>query len=252
MLALSLRDARRDRLVLVAALAGLSAAAWLALVAWSGSPAGAYLHHDTSGLPVPAAAGLFAAGWALMILAMMLPSSVPLVIVFATLVRRRPGRRTLVAGLLAGYLLAWTAVGLAAWGLDRGIHAAVDAVPWLAAHPQVILASTLAIAGAWQLTPLRDRCLDACRTPLGFVVGRWRGRSPVREAVAMGLAHGWFCVGCCWSLMLVMFGVGLGSLGAMLALGVVTAVEKNAPWGRRLGRPIAVGLVLAAVHVLAA
>jgi predicted metal-binding membrane protein len=252
MLAVHLRDARRDRLVLVAALAALSAVAWLALVAWAGSPAGRYLHHDEAALPPAIGAALFTAGWVLMILAMMLPSSIPLVVVFAGLVRRRPAPRSLVGLLLAGYLLAWAAVGLAAWLLDRGIHAAVDAVPWLGAHPQVILAATLAAAGLWQLTPLRDRCLDACRTPLGFVVARWRGVSPRREALAMGIAHGWFCVGCCWSLMLVMFGVGLGSLAAMLALGIVTAVEKNAPWGRRLSRPLAVALVLVAVYVLAA
>ena len=65
-------------------------------------------------------------------------------------------------------------------------------------------------------------------------MNRWRGTSERREALAMGIAHGAFCVGCCWSLMLVMFGVGLGSLTAMLALGAVTAVEKNLPWGRRL------------------
>ena len=83
--------------------------------------------------------GLFDLGWVLMIVAMMLPSSVPLVITFAALVgrRRRPGG--LVALLLAGYLVVWAGFGLAAWVLDRGIHGAVDAVPWLAAHPQLIL-----------------------------------------------------------------------------------------------------------------
>jgi predicted metal-binding membrane protein len=136
--------------------------------------------------------------------------------------------------------------------LDRGIHALVDAWPWLAAHSQVILATTLAVAGLWQFTPLRDRCLDACRTPLGFVVARWRGTRPRAEAFAMGLAHGVFCVGCCWSLMLVMFGLGVGSVVLMLGIGAVTAVEKNAPWGRRLGRPLGIALVLAAVFVVSA
>ena len=67
----------------------------------------------------------------------------------------------------------------------------------------------------------------------------------------MGIAHGAFCVGCCWSLMLVMFGVGLGSVVAMLALGAITAVEKNLPWGRRLTRPLGVLLILAAVYAVA-
>jgi predicted metal-binding membrane protein len=181
----------------------------------------------------------------------MLPSSVPLVMTFGALVgrRRRPGR--LVALLLIGYLVVWTAFGLAAWIADRGIHAAVDAIPWLAEHPQLIIGSTLLVAGLWQFSPLRERCLEACRSPLGFVVNRWRGTSERRESFEMGIAHGAFCVGCCWSLMLVMFGVGLGSLPAMLVLGGLTAVEKNLPSGRRLTRPLGVVLILAAVYAVA-
>jgi predicted metal-binding membrane protein len=128
----------------------------------------------------------------------------------------------------------------------------VAALPPLAAYPQVIIAVTLLVAGLWQFSPLRDRCLEECRSPLGFVMNRWRGVSERTESFAMGVAHGAFCIGCCWSLMLVMFGVGLGSLTVMLALGGFTAVEKNLPWGRRLTRPLGVGLVLAAVYAIAA
>ncbi len=246
-----LRDARRDRVILVAALAALSILAWASLLAWASTPAGAALHHDDGHGPVAVRALLFTAGWTLMIVAMMLPSSIPLVLTFAALTGRRRQPRLLVALLLAGYLVTWAAFGLGAWVLDRGIHGAVDAIPWLAAHSQVILASTLLAAGLWQLSPLRDRCLDECRSPLGFVVNRWRGTSERREALAMGVAHGAFCVGCCWSLMLVMFGVGLGSVTAMLALGGVTAAEKNLPWGRRTTRPLGIALILAGVYVLA-
>jgi len=170
---------------------------------------------------------------------------------FGALVRRRRRPATLVALLLAGYLVVWAAFGLAAWVLDRGIHAGVDVVPWLAAHPQLIIGGTLLGAGLWQFSPLRDRCLDECRSPLGFVMNRWRGVSERREAFAMGVAHGAFCVGCCWSLMLVMFGVGLASVPAMLVLGGITAVEKNTPSGRRLTHPLGVVLVLAAVYAVA-
>ena len=112
--------------------------------------------------------------------------------------------------------------------------------------------ATLAMAGLWQFSPLRDRCLEECRSPLGFVINRWRGTSVRVEAVRMGIAHGAFCVGCCWSLMLVMFGVGLASLSAMLVLGGLTAIEKNLPSGRRLTRPLGVLLILAAVYAIAA
>jgi len=173
-------------------------------------------------------------------------------VTFGMLVRRRRRPGLLVVLLLLGYLTVWGAFGLAAWVLDRGIHAAVNALPWLAAHPQLIMGATLLGAGLWQFSPLRDRCLDECRSPLGFVMNRWRGVSERREAVAMGIAHGAFCVGCCWSLMLVMFGVGLANVAAMLALGALTAVEKNLPQGRRLTHPLGVALVLAAVYSVAA
>jgi predicted metal-binding membrane protein len=246
-----LRDPRRDRAILAGSLVALTAVAWLSLWAWAASPYGRYLHHEGGVGPIPLEAALFVLGWVLMIVAMMLPSSVPLVLTFGAIVgrRRRPG--LLVALLLAGYLVVWGAFGLAAWVFDRGIHAAVDALPWLAAHPQLIIGGTLAAAGLWQFSPLRDRCLDECRSPLGFVINRWRGTSERRESFLMGIAHGAFCVGCCWSLMLVMFGVGLGSVTAMLALGALTAVEKNLPWGRRLTRPLGLALILAAIYSVA-
>ena len=254
-----LRSPRRDRALLGAALAALAGLAWLSLALWSASPWSRYLHHDAGpggggldiafGLPLEVA--LFAAGWVLMIVAMMLPSSVPLVLIFSGVVGRRPRPGMLVGLLLAGYLVTWTGFGVAAWVLDRGIHAAVDASPWLAEHPQLIIATTLFVAGLWQFSPLRDRCLDECRSPFGFIVNRWRGTAIRRESFLMGVAHAAFCIGCCWSLMLVMFGVGLGSLTAMLALGAITAVEKNLAWGRRLTRPIGLLLVLAAVWAVA-
>jgi predicted metal-binding membrane protein len=153
--------------------------------------------------------------------------------------------------LLLGYLAVWAGFGLAAWIFDRAVHAAVDTVPWLAAHPQLIVAATLLAAGLWQFSPVRDRCLEECRSPLGFVMNRWRGLAERTEAFSMGIAHGAFCVGCCWSLMLVMFGVGLGSVTAMLALGGLTAIEKNLPSGRRLTRPLGVALIVAAVYAVA-
>jgi predicted metal-binding membrane protein len=246
-----LRAPRRDQAVLAGLLVALAVSAWLALWTWGSSPYGRYLHHEGGVGPLPIEASLFAAGWILMIVAMMLPSSVPPVVTFGALVRRRRRPGVLVALVLAGYLAAWGAFGLAAWVLDRGIHAAVDAVPWLAAHPQLILGGTLLAAGLWQFSPLRDKCLDECRSPLGFVLNRWRGESERREAFAMGIAHGAFCIGCCWSLMLVMFGVGLANVTAMLALGGITAIEKNMPWGRRLTRPLGIILVLAAVYAVA-
>jgi len=245
-----LRDPRRDRAILVGSLVALALVAWLSLFLWGASPYGQYLHHESIAGPLPLEISLFTLGWVLMIVAMMLPSSVPLVLVFAGVVGRRPHPGLLVSLLLAGYLAIWSLFGAGAWLLDRGIHAIVNAWPWLATHSYLILATTLIVAGLWQFSPIRDRCLEECRSPFGFVVNRWRGTSLRKESFAMGVAHGAFCVGCCWSLMLVMFGVGLGSVPAMLGLGAITAVEKNLPWGRRLTRPMGVVLILAGVLAL--
>jgi predicted metal-binding membrane protein len=247
-----LRDARRDRTILFGSLGALAIVAWMALWWWQGSPYRAFLGHQSGVGPLPVEAALFSVGWVLMIVAMMLPSSIPLVLTFAGLVRRRHAPTQLVLLLLAGYLVVWTGFGFAAWVLDRGIHAAVDTLPWLAEHPQLILGATLLVAGLWQFSPVRDRCLDECRSPLGFVANRWRGTAERRESFAMGIAHGAFCVGCCWSLMLVMFGVGLGSLVLMLVLGGLTAIEKNLPSGRRLTHPLGIALVLASILSVAA
>ncbi len=246
-----LRVRARDRTVLIAILALLAATAWLVLWAWDASPYGRYLHHEApSGLGTPVDLGLFSVGWALMIVAMMLPTSIPLVATFGALVGRRRRPRQLVGLVIVGYVATWTAVGLVAWIGDRGVHAAVDAVPWLSANSQYVLAATFVVAGLYQFSSLKYRCLDECRSPLGFVMNRWQGRSERREAFRMGVAHGLFCVGCCWSLMLVMFAVGLGSMVWMLALGAVTAIEKNAPWGRRVARPLGVVLLLAGLSVV--
>src|SRR3970282_1980404 len=128
---------------------------WLALWALGESPAGSYLHHGGAAGPEPLQAALFTAGWLLMIVAMMLPSSVPLVMTFAALVGRRRRPAMLVALLIAGYLAVWTAFGLAAWLADRGVHAAVDALPWLGSHPQGLIAATVVGGRLWGIHPAR-------------------------------------------------------------------------------------------------
>jgi predicted metal-binding membrane protein len=114
----------------------------------------------------------------------------------------------------------------------------------------------LAGAGLFQFSRLKYHCLDRCRTPFGFVAQHWRGTAPLRRALRLGLDHGLYCVGCCWAIMLLMFIVGTGNVGWMLALGAVMAVEKNAPWGARLSRPLGAALIagaglLAGVNLLA-
>lgn len=237
--------------VAVPLVAALAAAAWVALWIWERSPYGRYLDHggiDPLQRLCGAAsgwveAGFYAGGWTLMTVAMMLPTTLPLMAAFQRLTAARPDRAGLLALLVAGYLAVWLAFGVAAHLLDHGLHLAADASRVLQQHAWLFGAGALLGAGAFQFSRLKYRCLDQCRAPVSFVVQHWRGGRPRAQAFAIGVHHGAFCVGCCWALMLLMFAVGIGSVGWMLALGAVMAVEKNAPWGRRLAAPLGVALI---------
>ncbi|HYB54621.1 MAG TPA: DUF2182 domain-containing protein, partial [Alphaproteobacteria bacterium] len=121
---------------------------------------------------------------------------------------------------------------------------------WLTLNAWVLGVGLLALAGLFQFSALKYRCLDKCRTPLSFVIAHWRGKAEARRALLLGLRHGMFCVGCCWAIMLLMFVVGTGSIGWMLALGAVMAVEKNMTWGRRLSAPLGAALLTTAAAIL--
>jgi predicted metal-binding membrane protein len=248
-----LRLAIAHHRMVVALLAGIIAIAWLALWLWSTSPAARFLdHRDLEGGGLTATTlGLFVAGWALMSIAMMLPTSLPLVLTFRAIVGRRPRPTLLTTAVVVAYLATWTLVGTCLFVLDAGIHALVDTVPFLATHAYLVVAVTLLGAGAYQFSSLKYTCLDACRSPLMFVMGHWRGERPIREALEIGLRHAAFCVGCCWSLMLVLFALGMGNLAWMLGAGAVMAIEKNVPGGRRLGKPLGAALLVAGGTVLA-
>ncbi len=230
--------------------------AWLALILWGGSPYGRFLSHDELGEIgmglSPKSAGLtvvFVMGWSLMTVAMMLPTSLPLFNLFQRLIRQRADSLRLTALLIVGYITVWSTFGLGAHVVDRGIHLAVEQTAWLENNSWVLVAAILLMAGAYQFTSLKYICLDKCRSPLSFITEHWHGSNQGSEAFKLGIHHGAFCVGCCWSLMLLMFAVGMGNLGWMLGLGAVMAVEKNMPWGRRISAPLGVALVVSAVVV---
>ncbi len=239
--------------------------AWVTLWLWAGSPYGRYLDHGdwtqigltgaicavVPGGEVLLPALLYVVGWVLMLTAMMLPTTLPLLEIYRRLVSRRPDRALLLGLVIAGYLLAWGGFGLAAHGLDLALYATVSQSPWLTFNGWALGAGVLAVAGAFQFSRLKYACLDKCRLPLGFVMEHWGHGSARRQALRLGWRHGLFCVGCCWALMLLMFVVGTGSVGWMLGLGAVMAVEKNHRWGRQLSRPLGLLLICGAVAVVA-
>jgi predicted metal-binding membrane protein len=242
-----LQPRRTDSRPFLAVLIALIAVAWLALLLWGRSPYGRYLGHGNldqvtlagSSLPLILA---FVAGWTLMIVAMMLPTTLPLLLLFRDLVRRRSDRTWLLSLVIAGYLVIWGLFGVIVHVWDWLVHLGVNQWGWLSTHAWVLGSLTLLVAGIYQFTPLKYHCLDKCRSPFSFVTEHWRGRREGLYSFRLGVSHGIFCVGCCWSLMLLMFAVGVGNLGWMFVLAAVMAIEKNVSWGRRLSTPL--GLVL--------
>ncbi len=169
------------------------------------------------------------------------PSNMPMVymVVHAGRQQRRP--YAVPGAFLAGYALVWTAFALLAFLGDAQIHWLVRHWFWLALHSWVIGATTFAIAGVFQFSPLKGRCLKQCRRPFSFFVRYYR--KGVGAAWRLGLRHGVLCLGSCWALMLVMFGLGVSSLVSMALLTGVMVVEKTYPGGQRLS-PVIGGALL--------
>ncbi len=212
------------------------------------------LSHDAiieSGrLPLIVAVPAFLVLWQLMTGATMLPSALPVIGIYGRLARTQRRPRLAIGLFLAAYFVVWTAFAAAALAGDSGIHWLVDRWPWLTAHEDVISGGLLIGAGLFQLTPLKEQCLTACRNPLQFV---WERHTPgPRGAWALGVAHARYCLGCCWALMLVMFGVGVGSVTLMAALSGIMVLEKAWRRGARLVPFVSAGLIVLGAIVIVA
>lgn len=235
------RRARVDPAVVWAALLAAAAICWaLTVTAWN----------DMGNGPGPMGRGFggFLGFWIVMMAAMMLPSVAPVGQLYVKTIRTAsagPARLARTAALLSGYLGAWAAFGvlvyLAVVGAERLLGRSPGAGPWVAA-------ALLGLCGAYQLTTLKERCLSHCRSPLGFLLhfGGYRGR--LRD-VRVGLYHGAYCVGCCWSLMVVFVAVGVMNVPWMAGLAVLILLEKTWKHGRGLGRLFGAGLIVLAFFV---
>jgi len=175
--------------------------------------------------------------------AMMLPSAAPTISLFALARGDRQRSATIpTAVFVAGYLLAWTAVGLAAYGAARALG---GASPLDAMWSRRLEAVAFAAAGLYELTPLKSACLRHCRSPLGFLVRRRR-----TSAVRLGVEHGAVCVGCCAGLMLVLVALGAMNLVWMALVAGLIVLEKVLPHGDRAARPLGLAFLAVAVALL--
>ncbi len=227
-------------------------AAWALAIVGQVSGSGMLVHHDTlieGGLPIWIGLLLFVLPWQAMIAAMMLPSSLPLITMFAATSFSQPRRSAVMGAFLTGYAVIWTAFGVAAFAGDVIVHRLVDRWEWLAAHPWLISAGVLALAGAFQFSPLKDACLSKCRLPGMFLLQHYR--RGIAAAFALGRHHGLYCLGCCWALMLIGFAAGFANLWWMAALTALMVYEKIGTYGKRVVPAVGVALIAWAVLVVA-
>ena len=200
----------------------------------------------------PGSLGFWVTAWVVMMAAMMFPSIAPMVVMYMRIEegRQRRGAEAQAGStplFVAGYLLTWTAAGLIGYGIIQlGEALSLDFLAWDEAGPYVA-GGVIVAAAIYQLTPLKDVCLKHCRSPLMFLLERW---SPGRRgALRMGLEHGGWCVGCCWGLMAALFALGVMSVGWMVFVAALIAIEKLLPWRVLANRGIAVLLLVLGLAV---
>jgi predicted metal-binding membrane protein len=235
---------RRDRAAVFASLVAVILLAWSYLILGAGIEMDAM---DMGGGQImlmappwtPGYAALIFLMWAIMMVAMMLPSAAPTILLVAALMR---GRSAPTAGLFTlGYVLVWISFSLAATLLQWGLDSAGMLSETMATSSVVLGGIVLIAAGAYQWTPLKQACLQHCRSPLSFLTHHWR--QGTWGAVTNGVHHGFFCLGCCWTLMTLLFVGGLMNLLWIAALALLVLIEKTLPWGGRMSRVIGAALV---------
>lgn len=190
--------------------------------------------------------------WVVMMAAMMFPSIAPMVVMYARIEegkrrKRQPTQAGATGIFVGGYLLTWAAAGLLAYAIfEIGRSLDLGFLAWDSGGPYVA-GGVIIAAAIYQLTPLKDVCLRHCRNPMTFVLMHWRpGRI---GALRMGMEHGGWCVGCCWGLMAALFALGVMSIGWMVLIAALIALEKLLPWKAVANRSVAVLLVVLGLAV---
>lgn len=179
-----------------------------------------------------------------MMAAMMLPSAVPMILLHRLGASEGSGRALWSGAFVGGYLLVWTAVGLVVWAGAMAAEAFLDA-----GQRAIGIAAVFLLAGVYQFTPLKSVCLRACRTPADFLLTHWhRG---LAGQVRLGVEHGFYCLGCCWALMVLFVTAGAMSLAWAAAIAALVFVEKVVPRGPSFGRVVGAAFVVAAIVLFA-
>ncbi len=190
--------------------------------------------------------------WAIMMIAMMLPSAAPVILLVLGVYRRRvdPQARLAATAFVGGYLLAWTTFSVAASAAQVGLHRVALLASDMRLSSPAISGALLLMAGVYQWLPLKYACLSHCHSPVGFLSQYWR--EGTLGGFILGLRHGVFCVGCCWLLMMLLFVVGVMNLLWVAALAAFVLIEKLLDRGALLGRAAGVAVAAWGVFLLVA
>jgi predicted metal-binding membrane protein len=189
--------------------------------------------------------------WAVMMVAMMVPTAAPMILIFANVNRKRQEQEqpyVPTAVFLSGYLLVWTGFSVLATLAQWGLHEAALLSPMMVSTSPILGGILLLAAGIFQWTPLKYACLKHCRSPLSFLMTDWR--EGYRGALIMGLKHGSYCTGCCWFLMALLFVAGVMNLLWVATITAFVLVEKAVPRGDLVGRIAGVALCIAGLIML--
>ncbi len=242
----------REYRLLLCSLVGLSVLAWIVTVQHMGGAGYALVMGSmTMGMPFSVINMLLYIGlWGVMMVAMMFPAIVPVAGIFASLSRRQRAQQlpsTPVWVFVSGYAVLWTLTGGVGYAADLTMQTLPTHFPLLKTHHLLISGGLLMVAGLYQLTPLKDRCLAHCRSPFAFLMAHWR--NGYRGAFQMGMSHGLYCLGCCWSLMMVMFIMGTMNLVWMGVLSIAIVLEKSLSCGPTFGRGVGAALIALGIAV---
>jgi predicted metal-binding membrane protein len=269
---------RRDRLVVVVALTVILVASWAYILSGAGMGMSAFDMTSLSMALGPSQETPMATGgamaamatpvdwtlgyalvmvfmWWVMMIAMMLPSAAPMILLHAKVDRSAKARAGQTGGLkptvafTIGYLLMWAFFSLLAAGLQWAFEGAGLLSPMMMNSSSMLFAGIILLfAGVYQLTPIKQACLKHCRGPIQFLSQHWR--SGASGAFTMGLHHGAYCLGCCWGLMAILFFGGIMNLYWIIGLALIVLIEKLMPLGPWLGRVIGAVLMLAGAGFL--
>ena len=221
----------RDRLIVLASLVTIAGLAWAYLLRLSQQMSGMDAMPGMAMSSTPSPFLLTAIMWAVMMIGMMLPSATPMILLF-TMVQRKQGTRPILTTgtFAAGYLIIWGGFAVAAAGLQVELGQMALLSSSLAFVSKRLAALTFLLAAAYEFSPLKNRCLTQCSSPLSFITVHWR--PGIAGALRMGIVHGAFCVGCCWALMLLLFIAGVMNLLWVALLAALVLVQKVLPHQR--------------------